>query len=85
MVPIPPCEAFMNSYVTVDLGATSGRVVVGRLERGRLEMNEVHRFRNEPFGSVGNSTGPPRSSLHRPSSVCNVLPLSWTVSLTASL
>ena len=41
----------MNSYVTVDLGATSGRVVVGRLERGRLEMNEVHRFRNEPFGS----------------------------------
>jgi rhamnulokinase len=41
----------MNSYVTVDLGATSGRVVVGRLERGRIEMNEVHRFRNEPFGS----------------------------------
>jgi len=41
----------MNSYVTVDLGATSGRVVVGRLERGRLEVAEVHRFRNEPSGS----------------------------------
>jgi rhamnulokinase len=41
----------MNSYVTVDLGATSGRVVVGRLERGRLEVVEVYRFRNEPSGS----------------------------------
>ena len=41
----------MNSYVTVDLGATSGRVVVGRLEGGRLDMAEVHRFRNEPSGS----------------------------------
>jgi rhamnulokinase len=41
----------MNSYVTVDLGATSGRVVVGRLERGRLDVAEVHRFRNEPSGS----------------------------------
>ncbi|HJQ88434.1 MAG TPA: FGGY-family carbohydrate kinase [Propionibacteriaceae bacterium] len=40
-----------SSYVTVDLGATSGRVVVGRLERGRLELAEVHRFRNEPRGS----------------------------------
>jgi rhamnulokinase len=41
----------MNNYVTVDLGATSGRVVVGRLECGRLEVAEVHRFRNEPSGS----------------------------------
>ena len=37
--------------MTVDLGATSGRVVVGRLARGRLEVAEVHRFRNEPSGS----------------------------------
>jgi rhamnulokinase len=41
----------MSSYVTVDLGATSGRVVVGRLERGRLNVAEVHRFRNQPSGS----------------------------------
>jgi rhamnulokinase len=41
----------MSNYVTVDLGATSGRVVVGRLVRSRLEVNEVHRFRNEPSGS----------------------------------
>src|SRR5512133_350508 len=41
----------MSSYVTVDLGATSGRVVLGRLELGRLDVAEVHRFRNEPSGS----------------------------------
>jgi rhamnulokinase len=41
----------MSSYLAVDLGATSGRVVVGRLERGRLDVAEVHRFRNEPSGS----------------------------------
>jgi rhamnulokinase len=41
----------MSSYVTVDLGATSGRVVLGRLQRGRLDVAEVHRFRNEPSGS----------------------------------
>jgi rhamnulokinase len=41
----------MSSYVTVDLGATSGRVVVGRFQHGRLEVAEVHRFRNEPSGS----------------------------------
>src|SRR4029453_11570490 len=41
----------MSSYVTVDLGATSGRVVVGRLEHGRLDVAEVHRFRNEPLGA----------------------------------
>ena len=41
----------MSGYVTVDLGATSGRVVVGRLERGRIEVAEVYRFRNEPSGS----------------------------------
>jgi rhamnulokinase len=39
----------MCSYLTVDLGATSGRVVVGRLEHGRLDVAEVHRFRNEPL------------------------------------
>jgi sugar (pentulose or hexulose) kinase len=36
--------------VTVDLGATSGRVVVGRLDRGHLEVHEVYRFHNEPSG-----------------------------------
>jgi rhamnulokinase len=39
----------MSGYLTVDLGATSGRVVVGRLEHGQLVVAQVHRFRNEPL------------------------------------
>ena len=32
----------------VDLGATSGRVIVGQVGRGRLDLSEVHRFPNRP-------------------------------------
>jgi rhamnulokinase len=32
----------------VDLGASSGRVMVGRVAPGELELTEVHRFPNEP-------------------------------------
>jgi rhamnulokinase len=35
----------------IDLGATSGRVILGRYARGRLELEEVHRFPNA-FQSV---------------------------------
>lgn len=35
-----------SSYVAVDLGAESGRVVVGTLEEGRVRLDEVHRFAN---------------------------------------
>ncbi|MFA5058139.1 MAG: rhamnulokinase, partial [Opitutaceae bacterium] len=31
----------------VDLGATSGRVIVGTWARNRLELTEVHRFPNQ--------------------------------------
>jgi rhamnulokinase len=40
-----------TSYVAVDLGATSGRVVVGVLDRGSFALHEVHRFPNESRGS----------------------------------
>lgn len=33
-------------YLAVDLGAESGRVMLGRLEGGRLNLEEVHRFLN---------------------------------------
>jgi rhamnulokinase len=36
------------ALAAVDLGASSGRVVVGRVGPDRLEMQEVHRFRNGP-------------------------------------
>jgi rhamnulokinase len=35
-------------HVAVDLGAASGRVMVGAAGRGRLELREVHRFPNDP-------------------------------------
>ncbi|MEU4561060.1 rhamnulokinase family protein [Actinoplanes sp. NPDC023936] len=36
------------AFAAVDLGASSGRVVVGRLGDGKLELEVVHRFPNEP-------------------------------------
>ena len=39
----------MTRHVAIDLGASSGRVAVGRLEHGRLELEGVYRFSNEPI------------------------------------
>lgn len=38
----------MKSYAAVDLGASSGRVMVGRVGPDRLELTEAHRFPNRP-------------------------------------
>jgi rhamnulokinase len=35
-------------YLAVDLGAESGRVVLGRFDGGRVSLEEVHRFPNSP-------------------------------------
>jgi rhamnulokinase len=35
-------------YAAVDLGASNGRVIVGALDRGRVDLVEVHRFANDP-------------------------------------
>ena len=40
-------------FLAVDLGAESGRVVVGTLGDGRLALEEVHRFANEPVEVCG--------------------------------
>jgi rhamnulokinase len=40
-------EAVKN-FAAVDLGASSGRVIVGRLSEGRLELQEAARFPNGP-------------------------------------
>ena len=39
-----------GSVVAVDLGAASGRVIVGRVGPKALRLEEVHRFPNEPVG-----------------------------------
>jgi len=35
-----------HTYIACDLGAESGRVILGRLADGRLELEEIHRFAN---------------------------------------
>jgi rhamnulokinase len=37
-----------TAFAAVDLGATSGRVIVGRVGHDRLDLDEVHRFDNTP-------------------------------------
>jgi rhamnulokinase len=37
-----------SAYLAIDLGAESGRAIVGALDRGRLEIHELHRFGNRP-------------------------------------
>ncbi|MDF9811062.1 rhamnulokinase family protein [Streptomyces sp. SPB162] len=37
-----------RAFAAVDLGASSGRVIVGRVTAGSVGLDEVHRFPNEP-------------------------------------
>jgi rhamnulokinase len=37
-----------HNYLAVDLGAESGRTIVGTLDDGRLSLTETHRFANGP-------------------------------------
>jgi rhamnulokinase len=37
-----------TNYLGFDLGAESGRAMLGRLSNGRLELHELHRFANTP-------------------------------------
>ena len=41
------------TYLAVDLGADSGRVMAGRLTDGGLQLSEVHRFPNVPVSVHG--------------------------------
>ncbi|MGA3025366.1 MAG: rhamnulokinase family protein [Bryobacteraceae bacterium] len=38
----------MSNYLAIDLGAESGRVMLGVLNGGRLALEELHRFPNQP-------------------------------------
>jgi rhamnulokinase len=42
-----------HSYLALDLGAESGRAILGTLEGGRLSLREVHRFPNGPVDRGG--------------------------------
>src|SRR2546423_7430959 len=46
--PPMPSPAHPKPYLAFDLGAESGRAVLGRLQSGILTTEEVHRFPNQP-------------------------------------
>ncbi|MCL2649068.1 MAG: FGGY family carbohydrate kinase, partial [Phycisphaerales bacterium] len=48
-------------YIAVDLGAESGRVMLGTVSEARIELVEIHRFLNLPVQVL---TSSPRGSLH---------------------
>ncbi len=37
-----------KTYIAIDLGASSGRVVAGSVDGSLLELSEVHRFSTAP-------------------------------------
>ncbi|MER5202522.1 rhamnulokinase family protein [Streptomyces sp. NPDC002825] len=48
MTTTPPSSALASAFAAVDLGATSGRVILGRVGPDDLDLTEVHRFPNTP-------------------------------------
>jgi rhamnulokinase len=46
-------EETVTKYLAFDLGAESGRAVVGHLESDRLRLEEMHRFPNGPVRVLG--------------------------------
>ena len=57
---IPFPEAFVTTpkaHLAIDLGASSGRVLAGIVENGRLKLEELNRFPNGPvLGGDGHYT-----------------------------
>ncbi|MCP5112046.1 MAG: rhamnulokinase, partial [bacterium] len=40
----------MKRYLALDLGAESGRAILGSVADGKLELEDLHRFSNTPVG-----------------------------------
>lgn len=36
----------MENYIAIDIGASSGRLILATLNKGKLELREIHRFKN---------------------------------------
>ncbi|PKT72291.1 rhamnulokinase [Streptomyces populi] len=53
MTTTPPSSAFASAFAAVDLGATSGRVILGRVGPDNLDLTEAHRFPNTPVRLPG--------------------------------
>ena len=46
----------MSCFLAFDLGASSGRAIVGKIQEGKLVLTEVHRFPNAPVEKNGDLT-----------------------------
>jgi rhamnulokinase len=46
-------DVSVTLHAAADLGATSGRVVLGKVDPNRLELKEIHRFPNGPVELAG--------------------------------
>src|SRR5437762_14081895 len=47
------CLVMQRQFLGFDLGAESGRAVLGRLDKGRLNIEEIHRFAIVPVEVAG--------------------------------
>lgn len=43
----------MSNYLAIDLGAESGRIILGTLKAGKFKMKEIHRFANGAITANG--------------------------------
>ncbi len=48
----------MGLHLAIDLGAGSGRAILGRIDKDALHLNEVHRFHYEPTRNAGHLRWP---------------------------
>ena len=39
---------YMRKVLAIDLGASSGRAILGSIDGNKIELTEVHRFSNDP-------------------------------------
>jgi rhamnulokinase len=49
----PEGAAMPQTYLAFDLGASSGRAVIGRFDGSAVELEEIHRFANGPVSVAG--------------------------------
>ena len=40
-------------YLAIDFGASSGRVILGKINNNRISLEEIHRFNNQPKKMLG--------------------------------
>ena len=44
-------------YAAVDMGASSGRLILGHMENGKIELEEIHRLKTEWLRKTASSAG----------------------------